>query len=247
MKKGVVFFKYASVLGLSSFAVYLWQRFVLKRPFLKIKMAGLPHVVSLRNEPSDIAMFTNIFVHEEYGITMAHPVHTMIDCGANIGLASLYFLKKFPAVNIICLEPEPGNFSILEQNLGWNKNVQLIQKAVWHSTTNLQLTGQERGNAGFTVTEEAAASAATVPAVALQDIVNDGNWEGIDICKMDVEGSEEAIFLKGETAWLQQVKTMFIEIHENIKPGLTSKLLALLSPSFTVRQHGEYHVFNRIP
>ena len=239
-------FKYATVLGISSFAVYLWQRFVLKSPLLKIKIAGLPHDISLRNEPSDIAMFTNIFVQEEYGTTLAHPVHTIIDCGANIGLASLYFLKKFPAASIICLEPEPGNFAILEQNLGWNKNVQLIQKAVWHSTTNLQLTGQERGNAGFMVTETAQTLGSAVPAVALQDIVNASNWAVIDICKIDIEGSEEAIFLKAATGWLEQVKTMFIEIHENIKPGLTNKLLALLAPRFTVRQHGEYHVFTRM-
>ena len=246
MKKGFVFLKYAATLGLTSFAGYLWQRFILKRRLLKIKIAGLPHVVTLRNEPSDIAMFTNIFINKEYETSIAHPVNTIIDCGANIGLASLYFLSRFPAASIICLEPEPGNFAILQQNLGWNKNVQLIQKAVWSSTTSVQLCGQERGNAGFIVQETAAVADLAVAAVALQDILKESNWESIDICKIDIEGSEEAVFLNAATGWLKQVQTLFIEIHENIKPGLTDKLLALLAPRFTVRQHGEYHVFSKI-
>lgn len=41
----------------------------------------------------------------------------MVDVRANVRLATLYFLEKFPVSRLICVEPEPRNVRLLHANL----------------------------------------------------------------------------------------------------------------------------------
>jgi hypothetical protein len=45
------------------------------------------------------------------------PVRTIIDAGANIGLASLYLAQAFRECRILAVEPDPDNFEILIHNV----------------------------------------------------------------------------------------------------------------------------------
>lgn len=40
----------------------------------------------------------------------------IVDCGANIGTSALWFEAQFPSSEIVCIEPEPGNFALLRRN-----------------------------------------------------------------------------------------------------------------------------------
>ncbi len=41
----------------------------------------------------------------------------IIDAGANVGFAALYFLHQLPGSIIYCIEPDPENFIFLRKNL----------------------------------------------------------------------------------------------------------------------------------
>lgn len=62
---------------------------------------------------------------------------------------------------------------------------------------------------------------------------------------MDIEGSEEQILASSIPKWLGIVNVLFLEIHENLKPGLTKKIESNLIRNFHSITHGEYHVFTR--
>src|ERR1041385_3761622 len=66
---------------------------------------------------SDWEVFIQIFVNQEYRcVEDIHDPELIIDCGANVGYASLYFLTKFPRAHIIAIEPDRANFDMLLRN-----------------------------------------------------------------------------------------------------------------------------------
>ena len=47
----------------------------------------------------------------------ANSINCVFDVGANVGLAVLLFLEKFPVTRLVCVEPESANFRLLQRNL----------------------------------------------------------------------------------------------------------------------------------
>jgi FkbM family methyltransferase len=180
----------------------------------------------------------------EYDVPLDGKVTTIIDCGANIGLASLYFLSKFKGCHIIAIEPEINNFQILQKNVTNYENVTCINKGIWNVSTHLEIINPGNGNHAFIVKECSFPSENAIPAISIENIIKEFQLSVIDILKIDIEGSEEQVFLN-RPEWLAKVRMIFCEIHENLKPGLTDKIKSLLAPEFNFFMHGEYHVFKR--
>ncbi len=180
-----LFIKYIIRLGPLNFFDYLYQRFIKKKKLLQIKVPGLGDTVAVRNHTSDIPLFANIFMLREYNVPLAEPVKTIIDCGANIGLASLYFISEFPNAKIIAIEPEGNNYHLLKRNLKSYKNVTCINKGVWSTSTNLEVINTNHGNHAFMVKESAISSERSIKAISIGDIINEFQLSEIDILKID--------------------------------------------------------------
>src|SRR5690349_9066138 len=100
--------------GLSIVASFL-QR---KNSVYKINASFLRNPVYLRDNYSDRAIFLQVFYEKQYEVFDA-PLPSserIIDAGANIGLASVFFANKFPQAQIIAIEPELENFALLQKN-----------------------------------------------------------------------------------------------------------------------------------
>ena len=80
----------------------------LKRPF----QAN----ISLRERGSDLATFQQIAVEEVYGpvLRTLGSFQTVIDLGANIGLASLYLANNSPTCRVLCVEPNSEAYEMTE-------------------------------------------------------------------------------------------------------------------------------------
>src|SRR4051812_5012592 len=83
--------------------------FELNVPFLNAKIA-------IRNNSSDWTVFKQVFIWKEYEYPVPFIPATILDAGANVGYAALWFNRKFPNAKIISLEPENSNFEILLKN-----------------------------------------------------------------------------------------------------------------------------------
>jgi Methyltransferase FkbM domain len=62
-----------------------------------------------------------------------------------------------------------------------------------------------------------------IEATTIDEIMSNMHWDELDILKIDIEGAEKAVFEKSADLWLSKVKSIFIELHDDIQPG-TSKL-----------------------
>ncbi|MEO7047792.1 MAG: FkbM family methyltransferase, partial [Ferruginibacter sp.] len=134
------------------------------------------------------------------------------------------------------------NFQMLRKNLDHYENVTCLKKGIWNKTANLEIIDFSSGEAGFRVGEFQQISEKTIQAITVRDLMEEFQLNEIDILKVDIEGSEEQVFLE-EPEWLKKVNIIFCEIHEIMKPGLTIKIKSLLTPYFNYFINGEYYVF----
>lgn len=56
-----------------------------------------------------------MLLNAEYAWDTAVRPRVIVDAGANIGLASLFFANKYADAKIIAIEPEEHNFKILKK------------------------------------------------------------------------------------------------------------------------------------
>src|SRR5918993_1491117 len=79
----------------------------------QFNLGGIKQTTFLRTYTGDIQMFYELFWQEVY---LLEPQQTepsiIVDAGANIGMATLYFLAKNPKATIYAIEPDPSNVSI---------------------------------------------------------------------------------------------------------------------------------------
>ena len=129
----------------------------------------------------------------------------IIDCGANIGMSTLYFNHLYPQAQIIGFEPDPKIFRILQRNVRLcnNDQIKVLNKAVWHEQTSVCFRPDEAD--GGKITEEGNLAVETI---RLSDYLCDR----IDFLKIDIEGAEHDVFPSISNK-LSNVKFLFIEVH----------------------------------
>ena len=220
-------FVFAITNGLPSIARLLWHSKLLrwsKTGFVKV---GSPtaqtaitirhplgsRLVNLRTYAGDIDIFYEIFFKKIYALPVAHStsINTIVDLGANVGLSALYFLQQFPQAQVVCVEPEPTNFKMLELNL----ETEITTGKV------IAMEAAAMGEDGMVSFESAPAkyngrvilgAQNNIPALSIPSIMQRCQFDRINLLKIDVEGAEKFIF-SGDPVWLQSVDEILLEVH----------------------------------
>ena len=111
----------------------LWARLrqhVKKQPLHVVQIPGLRNPVALRTKTSDVEVFHQIFVDGELEFDLHMSPSRIIDAGANVGLAAVYFSSRFPEAKILALEIESANFELLRRNTAFYANITWLKKAL---------------------------------------------------------------------------------------------------------------------
>jgi FkbM family methyltransferase len=234
---------YLSALGFSN-GLRIWTRTVLLNQKFEYRIAvlGLANPIILRAGTSDLEVYKKIFIDEEYALPFDSPILSIIDLGANTGMASLYFHRAFPNAQIVTIEPDPANFEILTRNLSGLPNVKPIRAAVWTHDGEIQLFDPGIGAWGLQVSENTTSSApsVTVPAISLPSLLREFPSGHLDLLKIDIEGAEKEI-LENADSWMPSVKAVVIELHDRYKPGCGRAFYRA-----TNHMHNEKHVGENI-
>ena len=181
--------------------------------------------VFIRPGTADQGVFDQIFVRKDYRMELGDP-HLIVDAGAHIGLASVYFANRFPQARIVAIEPEPANFKMLLKNTRDYPNISVLQAGLWSGKTHLQIQDSNVDNWSFRVAETVGAGG--ILALGVQDVMKSANANQIDILKIDIEGSEVEV-LSSSVSWLGNVQNMIIELHDRFRPGCSEALDAALN------------------
>jgi FkbM family methyltransferase len=196
----------------------------------------------LRLRDSDVRVFREVFVHEEYQAALdcirkgrAEP--WIIDAGANIGLVTLYLTGRCPAARVVALEPDPANAEQFRWHVAHNSagRVRLVEAALWPIKTRLRMVREGEQSWGIRVE---ASEDGPLPAVSPLDLIRDHGIDQIDLLKLDVEGSEFPLMNDPDChQWLSRVRAIIAEIHPDL--GDAGRLRTqLIQAGFTVRDVG---------
>ena len=189
--------------------------------YLPVVLRGRPGVVWMRHDTSDYDVLRQIFVIEEFktiGLALDAPKF-IVDCGANAGYASLYFLQRYPTSFVTAIEPESGNVRLCEKNLlPYANRTAIVEAGLWSSDTGLIVEKGIYADGRDWATRVRAVDAgevADVRGVHLGTILNESGFDAIDLLKVDIENSERIVFGSNVDDWLPRVRNIVIELHDD--------------------------------
>ena len=206
------FWKRAALLApLSRTRLALYQAFpwlASKKMKLKLKGSGLSPTV--RCGTTDIYVALEVFADRQYEMPSGFPAPAVIvDAGANIGMTSLFYSSMYPKATIVAIEPEPGNFELLVQNVGPFPKIAPLRAALWYEHAELSFYDPGIGHWGIQ-TVVAEDGDGQVPTVTVNDLV--AEYGRIDLLKLDIEGAERDL-LAHSSAWRGDIGAIAVELH----------------------------------
>jgi FkbM family methyltransferase len=185
----------------------------------------------LRLGSTDFLVFDQVILDEEYApiIQLIKDSQasvnrfTIIDAGANVGFASLYFSKQFPASQIVSIEPDTSNFNSLQSNIEINqlKNAVFpLKGGIWGKTSKLNLSNSFRDGREWSLNLEETSidEKGAIDAFSLDDIMKKFNFNVVDFLKIDIEGGEKNLFehWSNDPSILRSVRFLALEIHDEM-------------------------------
>jgi FkbM family methyltransferase len=191
----------------------------------RIRVKPLGADVFIRPGTSDLACFEQVFVGREYAPPYDIDPRVIIDAGANVGAATLFFADRYPQARIIALEPEPTNFEVLRRNCDGRKNVTLLEAALWSCNTRLSLVNPTAQKYAAAFDQDPAGG--EVAALTVDWLMQTYGLARVDLLKMDVEGAEREIFAD-RPGWLAKVDVLAIELHDQSRRGCAQALYSAL-------------------
>lgn len=216
--------------------------------FHVVQVPGLPHPIALRAMTSDVEVFHQIFVDGELEFDLHMLPSRIIDAGANIGLAAVYFSSRFPEAKILALEIETANFELLRHNTGSYPNITCLKKALWSGPAKLSIANPTAESWSFRVSRSIKGDEEGIQAVGVKDLVEMFEGCRADLLKIDIEGAEKEVFQHGMNQWIDQVDTIAVELHDRFQPGCHKALVdSLKDRNHRMYKLGEYTVVELCP
>ncbi|OYW71065.1 MAG: hypothetical protein B7Z37_28785 [Verrucomicrobia bacterium 12-59-8] len=179
-------------------------------------------MIHYRFNRGDLQSLREVMLEEVYACDLPFQPRTVLDLGANIGLASVWFSKRTHSALagsgpcfVLAVEPVPGNAEVAEMNFRGNHiSGEVIHAAVGLQSGEAWFEARMESNLGRLVKENAAAGYSRVPVVGIQDLLDRFPTGQVDLVKMDIEGGEEEL-LSHDTDWLPKVKALLVEWHDD--------------------------------
>lgn len=157
--------------------------------------------------------FSEIFLRGDYGIDYPAQEPVIIDCGAHIGLATLFFKLRYPDAKITAFEPDPTNFALLKGNVGLFDDIELVNKALFDEEGELAFQSDRQSMSKLSEVETSE-NVIRVATTRLSSYI-DGP---VDIVKMDIEGAETQVIHELAAAGkLRDIKNLVMEFHYSKK------------------------------
>jgi FkbM family methyltransferase len=151
-----------------------------------------------------------IFGVGEYDVDLAPlgEVRSLLDLGANVGLASIYLSDRLRPRHVVCAEPAPDSFRLLTVNLERNLPSALpLQAAVVPESGSYRIETEHPPGQVKVVPGEG-----TVEGMTVSEILDRAGLESVDLMKIDIEGGEQEIFGRAGD-WAERVGAILGEVH----------------------------------
>jgi FkbM family methyltransferase len=173
----------------------------------------IPTKLTLRPFAGDLFVFYEVLAFNAYHIAPsllpADNVRVVVDCGANIGITSLFLAARYPRATILSIEPHPENFALLKTNVAEVPRILPICACVIGvSQSTVALTTDQAAWGNRIATD---GLGVLVPAITIEELCSQHGIEKIDLLKLDIEGAEEQVLENG--TFLARTDYIIVELH----------------------------------
>jgi FkbM family methyltransferase len=171
----------------------------------------------------------DLFGRRLYAFDPATETPEIVDGGANIGMATLFWKRASPNARIRAFEPDPTVYPYLQENVERNglEGVELERSAIGAAAGTATFHADSAYSsylAGYAApggNDPATGSVVEVPVVRLRDLLD----RPVDLLKLNIEGAEtDALLDAGDT--LRAARELLVEYHH--LPGAPRSLHRLL-------------------
>lgn len=178
-----------------------------KRTFRLVTRQGV--VIHYRAHRGDVQGIREIFIDEIYRLPTGVAPLSLVDLGANIGLASVWLGTTYPLAHIIAVEPIAENVQLLRRNATANGlSIDVIATAVGIENGQVRFAHSSTTNMGR-VTDD---GGSVVPVTALVDVLSRVTLPHA-LLKMDVEGMEGPLLTHLDPKWVRKFSAIVMEMH----------------------------------
>jgi FkbM family methyltransferase len=147
---------------------------------------------------------------------VVHDVRVVLDVGANIGAASLYFARTYPDATIHAFEPSAAALPLLRKNVGGFPSVKVHEFGLLDRELEAPLFQGDGDGLTTSVVRSTENSDETSPASfrSAAEWLEAEQISGIDVLKIDTEGAELPI-LRDLRDRLSDIPLIHLEYHSD--------------------------------
>jgi FkbM family methyltransferase len=162
-------------------------------------------------------LYREIFARQHYYFRADTEAPVILDCGANVGIASFYFKWLYPKSHIQSFEPDPATFELLEHNIVRNKlDIEAHNYALWDEEAEVDFFIDSSNPGTLLMSTDGArlnSQPIKVPARKLSNFIQGS----VDFLKLDVEGAEHRVLDDlVQSRKITAIRQMVIEYHHRI-------------------------------
>lgn len=203
----------------------------------RLKIDGIPFIFA--DLHSFFHQAIQIFTSDIYGFKPDKDNPVILDCGAHIGLASIYFATKYPNSSIHAFEADPVIARMLTENINsfGLGMVNVHPQAVWIDEEGVCFN-KSGDDSGF-ISDEEPRNLEKVSSIRLKQIIEN---QHVDLLKLDIEGAEYDVIKDCDEA-LANVKNIIIEVHKfRDHNGSLADILSILEKNHFEYTFGDFHI-----
>jgi FkbM family methyltransferase len=186
-------------------------------------------------------LYREIFARQNYYFLAKDNTPVILDCGANVGMASLYFKWLYPRSRVQAFEPDPATFQLLKRNITQNNlDIEMHNCALWDRDTDVDFFVDSNSPGSLVMSTDVSRLAGEpikVPARRLSEFIQGD----VDFVKLDVEGAEHRVLDDlVQSGKIGAIRQMVVEYHHRIgqrKSCLAEFLLMLEQAGFEYQIH----------
>jgi FkbM family methyltransferase len=186
---------------------------------LSVRIRGTRVQVRIRPGTFDLSLVKAILCEgSEYELPIALQPRVIVDAGANIGVTALYFAAVFPEARIFCFEPLPANLALLRENTApFGDRIVVIPKGLSDRTAVLDFhpspNAHDFSAGGFGAWGQTN-STQHLEVTTLDEAMREYGIPGIDVLKLDIEGSEGPALRGTSPEVLEKLDVIVGELHD---------------------------------
>ena len=186
---------------------------------IRVEKCGKASDIPVSFERSDFASYTEVLLEGAYSLPVdMSSIRTMVDLGANTGMASLYFCLNCENLeNLVLVEANPKLRSKLKNNLREQmkrRSIEILQACVsndpaqevtFHISDDHRMSYKDTGSVPGNLVP------VTVKNIRLSELLDSKDLAEVDILKMDIEGSEFGVLEDKDV--LKRFRFIVAEVH----------------------------------